>query len=42
MEKICENYKNPILEFDVGQTSFKNIKKRCKAHVISTTKGGKV
>jgi hypothetical protein len=29
-------YKNPILKFDVGQMSFENKGKTCKAHVVST------
>jgi hypothetical protein len=33
-------YKNPILEFDVGQMSFKNKGKTYKAQVVSTTRGG--
>jgi hypothetical protein len=34
---------NPISEFDVGQTSFKNRKKTYRTHVvISTTRSGKV
>ncbi len=38
---ICGNFKNPISEFDVGQMSFEN-RRTCKAHFVSTTRGGKV
>ncbi len=37
---VCKAYKNPILESDVGKTNFDNKWKICKAHVVSTTKGG--
>jgi hypothetical protein len=33
---VCMAYKNPILESDVGQTSFENKRKAYKAHVVST------
>ncbi len=41
-KEVCGNYKNPILEFDVRQTSYENNRKTYKTHVVSTTKGGKV
>jgi hypothetical protein len=31
MKRICGNYINPILKSDVGQMSFKNRRKTCKA-----------
>jgi hypothetical protein len=37
---VCWAYKNPILDFNVGQMSSKNRRKTCKAHVIFTTRGG--
>jgi len=40
MERRMQAYKNPILEFDVGQTSAENKRKACRAHVASTTKSG--
>ncbi len=33
-------YKNPILAFDVGQTTFEKRGKTYMAHVVSTTRGG--
>ncbi len=39
---VWRAYKNPILEFDVGQISSKNKKKTYKAQVIFTTIGGMV
>ncbi len=35
---IWKVYKNPISKFDVGQMSFENKRKACRAHAISTTK----
>ncbi len=37
----CKAYKNPILEFDVGQMSFENKGKSCRAHVVSNIRNGK-
>jgi hypothetical protein len=38
---ICKAYRNPILESNVGQMFFENKGKTYKAHVISTTRGGR-
>ncbi len=38
--KVCKAFKNPILEFNVGNTSFENKGKAYGAQVISTTRGG--
>jgi hypothetical protein len=35
-------YRNPILEFDVGQMNAENRRKAYGAHVISTTRSGTV
>jgi hypothetical protein len=34
---ICGNYTNPILESNVGKTSFDNKRKTCKTKVVPTT-----
>ncbi len=39
---ICRVYKNPIFEFDVGQTSSNNRGKAYGTQVFSTTRGGMV
>jgi hypothetical protein len=40
--RVYGNYRNPISESDVGLMNSKNIKKTCKAHVVSTISDGKV
>ncbi len=39
---VCKAYRNAILEFDVGHTSFDNKGKACGAQVVSTTRSGTV
>jgi hypothetical protein len=38
----CKVYKNPILEYDVGQMSAENGGKACEAQVIFSTRSGMV
>ncbi len=38
--RLYKAYKNPISKFDVGQMNYGSRGKTCKAHVVSTTRGG--
>jgi hypothetical protein len=42
MDKNIRVYRNPILEYIVGHTSFENKGKAYRAKVIPTTKGGMI